>query len=95
MPVIALATQKDVEEKMISNIKEVKAREARVIGIVQTGDTEVQKTVDSIITIPASDSFVVPIISAIPLQLLAYYTAIVKGNDVDKPRNLAKSVTVE
>ncbi|MCI1750842.1 MAG: glutamine--fructose-6-phosphate transaminase (isomerizing) [Megasphaera cerevisiae] len=95
VPVIALATQQDVEEKMISNIKEVKARDAYVIGVVQEGDTEVRKTIDSVITIPRSDNFVLPIMTVIPLQLLAYYTAVVRGNDVDKPRNLAKSVTVE
>lgn len=95
VPVIALATQQDVEEKMISNIKEVKARDAYVIGVVQEGDTEVKKTIDSVITIPRSDNFVLPIMTVIPLQLLAYYTAVVRGNDVDKPRNLAKSVTVE
>jgi len=95
VPVIALATQKNVEEKMISNIKEVKARDAYVVGIVQDGDTEVQQTVDDIIAVPASDNFVVPILAIIPLQMLAYYIAVARGNDVDKPRNLAKSVTVE
>ena len=95
IPVIALATQKDVEEKMISNIKEVKARDAYVIGVVQEGDTEVGKTVDSLIQVPQSDNFVVTIMAIIPLQMLAYYIAVSRGNDVDKPRNLAKSVTVE
>ena len=95
IPVIALATQKDVEEKMISNIKEVKARDAYVIGVVQEGDTEVGKTVDSLIHVPQSDNFVVPITAIIPLRLLVYYIAVSRGNDVDKPRNLAKSVTVE
>lgn len=95
VPVIALATQRDVEEKMISNIKEVKARNARVVGVVQEDDTEVAKTVDSVIKIPKSDNFVMPIMTVIPLQLLAYYAAVARGNDVDKPRNLAKSVTVE
>lgn len=80
---------------MISNIKEVKARDAYVIGVVQEGDTEVRKTVDTLITVPASDNFVVPIMAIIPLQLLSYYIAVSRGNDVDKPRNLAKSVTVE
>lgn len=95
VPVIALATQRDVEEKMISNIKEVKARNAQVVGVVQEDDTEVAKTVDSVIKIPKSDNFVMPIMTVIPLQLLAYYAAVARGNDVDKPRNLAKSVTVE
>ena len=95
VPVIALATQLEVEEKMISNIKEVKARDAYVVGVVQEGDTEVGKTVDALLKVPASDDFVVPILAIIPLQLLAYYIAVSRGNDVDKPRNLAKSVTVE
>lgn len=95
VPVIALATQKDVEEKMISNIKEVKARDAFVVGVVQEGDTEVAKTVDDTIIIPKTDNFVVPILAVVPLQLLAYFAATLRGNDVDKPRNLAKSVTVE
>ena len=95
IPVIALATQGDVEEKMISNIKEVKARDAYVIGIAKASDREVGKTVDVVLHVPDSDNFVVPILAVIPLQLLAYYAAVIKGNDVDKPRNLAKSVTVE
>lgn len=95
IPVIALATQGDVEEKMISNIKEVKARDAYVIGIAKASDREVGKMVDVVLHVPDSDNFVVPILAVIPLQLLAYYVAVLKGNDVDKPRNLAKSVTVE
>lgn len=95
IPVIALATQGDVEEKMISNIKEVKARDAYVIGIAKASDREVGKTVDVVLHVPDSDNFVVPILAVIPLQLLAYYVAVLKENDVDKPRNLAKSVTVE
>lgn len=95
VPVIALATQLEVKGKMISNIKEVKARDAFVVGIAQDGDTEVVQTVDTLIKVPASDDFVVSILAIVPLQLLAYYIAVSRGNDVDKPRNLAKSVTVE
>jgi glucosamine--fructose-6-phosphate aminotransferase (isomerizing) len=95
VPVISLTTQKNVEEKMISNIKEVKARDAYVIDVAEVGDKEVVQTVDDVIYVPASDNFVVPIMAIIPLQLLAYYIAVGRGNDVDKPRNLAKSVTVE
>jgi len=95
VPVIALATQKDVYEKMLSNIKEVKARDAVVIGIGLKGDNEIEKYVDHTIYIPATDKFLTPILSVIPLQLLAYYAAATRGCDVDKPRNLAKSVTVE
>ena len=95
VPVIALATQRNVYEKTLSNIKEVKARDAVVIGIAAEGDRELQKYVDHVMHIPASDAFIMPILSVVPLQLLAYYAAITRGCDVDKPRNLAKSVTVE
>ena len=95
VPVIALATQRNVYEKTLSNIKEVKARDAVVIGIAAAGDTELEKYVDHVMHVPASDEFIMPILSVIPLQLLAYYAAITRGCDVDKPRNLAKSVTVE
>ena len=95
VPVIALATQQSVYEKTLSNIKEVKARDAVVIGIAAEGDTELEKYVDHVMYVPASDEFIMPILSVIPLQLLAYYAAITRGCDVDKPRNLAKSVTVE
>lgn len=95
VPVIALATQRNVYEKTLSNIKEVKARDAVVIGIAAEGDTELKKYVDHVMHVPATDEFIMPILSVIPLQLLAYYAAITRGCDVDKPRNLAKSVTVE
>jgi glucosamine--fructose-6-phosphate aminotransferase (isomerizing) len=95
VPVIALATQHDVYEKTLSNIKEVKARDAVVIGIAQQGDDQIKKYVDHAIFIPQADKFLAPILAVIPLQLLAYYAAETRGCDVDKPRNLAKSVTVE
>ncbi|MDR7867737.1 MAG: glutamine--fructose-6-phosphate transaminase (isomerizing) [Sporomusaceae bacterium] len=95
VPVIALATQYDVYEKMLSNIKEVKARDAVVIGVAMQGDEQIGKYVDHAITIPATDKYLAPILTVIPLQLLAYYAAVTRGADVDKPRNLAKSVTVE
>ena len=95
VPVIALATQEDVYDKMISNIREVKAREAVVIGIGMKGDEELSKHVDHTIYVPRANKFIAPILAVIPLQLLAYYAAITRGADVDKPRNLAKSVTVE
>jgi glucosamine--fructose-6-phosphate aminotransferase (isomerizing) len=95
VPVIALATQHDVYEKMLSNIKEVKARDAVVIGLAMQGDDEIQKYVDHTIFIPATEKYLTPILTVIPLQLLAYYAAVTRGADVDKPRNLAKSVTVE
>ncbi|KGM95823.1 glutamine--fructose-6-phosphate aminotransferase [Clostridium novyi A str. 4552] len=93
--VIGLATQEYLFEKMLSNIKEVKTRGAKVIAIAMEGHDIIEKTVDSAIYIPRVMPIVAPILSVIPLQLLSYYVSIEKGCDVDKPRNLAKSVTVE
>ncbi|MDU2577583.1 MAG: glutamine--fructose-6-phosphate transaminase (isomerizing) [Veillonella sp.] len=87
VPVIALATQEDVYDKMISNIREVKAREAVVIGIGMKGDEELSKHVDHTIYVPRANKFIAPILAVVPLQLLAYYAAITRGADVDKPRN--------
>lgn len=95
VPVIALATQKSVYEKTLSNIKEVKARDAVVIGIAAEGDEELAKYVDHVIYVPETDELLIPLLTVVPLQLLAYFAAITRGCDVDKPRNLAKSVTVE
>ncbi len=95
VPVIALATQKSVYEKTLSNIKEVKARDAVVIGIATESDEKLEKYVDHVMKVPETDELVIPILTVVPLQLLAYYAAITRGCDVDKPRNLAKSVTVE
>lgn len=95
VPVIALATQTDLYEKTLSNIKELKARDAFVLGLTWAGDEELKKSVDEVIYLPRTSPVVAPIVAVIPLQLLAYYAAVVRGNDVDKPRNLAKSVTVE
>ena len=95
VPVIALATQMDVYEKTLSNIKEVKARDAVVIGLAMEGDDQIKKYVDHTIFIPATEKYLAPILAVLPLQLLAYYAAVTRGCDVDKPRNLAKSVTVE
>ena len=95
VPVIALATQKSVYDKTLSNIKEVKARDAIVIGIAAAGDTELEKYLDHVIFVPETDELLIPLLTVVPLQLLAYYAAITRGCDVDKPRNLAKSVTVE
>ena len=95
IPVIALATQHELFEKTVSNIKEVKARGANVLGIAVEGETELQKSVDSTFIIPKTLDVLTPALSVIPLQLLSYYASLARGNDVDKPRNLAKSVTVE
>ncbi len=95
IPVIALVTQSGLVEKTISNIKEVKARGAHVLAIAPEGVTDLADAVDQILTIPRTLDILTPAVSVIPLQLLAYYAALARGNDVDKPRNLAKSVTVE
>ena len=94
-PVIAIATQSHVASKMYSNIQEVRARGAEVIGIGYDNDSELGKYATDTVRIPRVDEFIAPILSVIPMQLLAYFTGIKRGNDVDKPRNLAKSVTVE
>jgi glucosamine--fructose-6-phosphate aminotransferase (isomerizing) len=95
IPVIALATQEELFEKTVSNIKEVKARGAYVLGISAEGEHELIKSVDQHFAIPKTLGLLTPALSVIPLQLLAYYASLARGNDVDKPRNLAKSVTVE
>jgi glucosamine--fructose-6-phosphate aminotransferase (isomerizing) len=95
IPVIALATQEDLFEKTVSNIKEVKARGAHVLGLCSEGNEELAKSVEQVFTIPRTIALLTPALSVVPLQLLAYYASLARGNDVDKPRNLAKSVTVE
>ncbi|MGV8146716.1 MAG: glutamine--fructose-6-phosphate transaminase (isomerizing) [Alkaliphilus sp.] len=93
--VIAVATQEHLYEKMLSNIKEVKARGAYVIAIAKENQKEIEKTADKVLYVPQTMDELTPILSVIPLQLLAYYIAVARGCDVDKPKNLAKSVTVE
>lgn len=95
VPVVALATQEHLLEKTISNITEVKARGAEVIGIAVEGNDEIKKHADTVIYVPGVHPLVQPIVTALPLQLIAYHAAVVRGCDVDQPRNLAKSVTVE
>ena len=95
VPAIVLATQEDVYEKTVSNIQEVKARDAVVIAIALEGDDRIPKYADHVIFIPRAEKYLTPLLSVLPLQLLAYYAALTRGCDVDKPRNLAKSVTVE
>jgi glucosamine--fructose-6-phosphate aminotransferase (isomerizing) len=102
MPVVAIATREQGNEaselgyeKMLSNIKEVKAREGVVIAVVSPGDRDARETADHVIEVPAAPELLVPILEVIPLQLLAYHIAVRRGCDVDQPRNLAKSVTVE
>ncbi|MDD3043464.1 MAG: glutamine--fructose-6-phosphate transaminase (isomerizing) [Methanosarcinaceae archaeon] len=94
-PVVAIATKGQTYEKILSNIKEVKARDATVIAVADTDDTEIEKYVDVVLRVPSADELLSPILSCVVLQLLAYYTALALGRSIDKPRNLAKSVTVE
>ena len=95
MPVVVIATRNGLYEKVLSNIQEIKARKGRVIAIVTKGDTVISKIADTCIELPETMECLDPLITTVPLQLLAYHIAVCKGMDVDQPRNLAKSVTVE
>jgi glucosamine--fructose-6-phosphate aminotransferase (isomerizing) len=95
MPVVVIATKGASYEKVVSNIQEVKARKGVVIAVVTEGDEQVKEMADHIIEIPETDDILVPFISVVPLQLLSYHIAVLRGCNVDQPRNLAKSVTVE
>ena len=95
MPVVVIATHNAMYEKVLSNIQEIKARKARVIALITEGDETVRKIADEVIELPKTLECLEPIIATIPLQLLAYHIAVCKGKNVDQPRNLAKSVTVE
>jgi glucosamine--fructose-6-phosphate aminotransferase (isomerizing) len=94
-PVVAVITQQAVYEKTISAIQEVKARGGAVIAVAYDDDTEIGKHVDTVMRIPRADDLLGPVTAAVPLQLLAYHVARLRGHDIDQPRNLAKSVTVE
>jgi glucosamine--fructose-6-phosphate aminotransferase (isomerizing) len=95
LPVVFVATKDSYHQKIISNMQEIKARKGKVIAVISDGDEQSTMLADDVIVIPEADEIVAPMLSAIPLQLLAYYIGVEKGYDVDKPRNLAKSVTVE
>lgn len=95
MPVVVIATHNAMYEKVLSNIQEIKARHGRVIALVTKGDNTISKIADSVIELPETIECLEPLISTIPLQLMAYHIAVCKGKNVDQPRNLAKSVTVE
>lgn len=95
MPVVFLATNMSAYEKIVSNIQEVKARKGKVIAIVNKGDTQIKAMADHVIEVPEVDEIISPLVTIVPLQLLAYHIAIMRGCNVDQPRNLAKSVTVE
>jgi glucosamine--fructose-6-phosphate aminotransferase (isomerizing) len=95
MPVVVIATSKGHYQKIVSNIQEVKSRDAKIISVVTTGDKDVKVLSDNVIEIPEITESLLPILASVPLQLLAYHIAVLRGCDVDQPRNLAKSVTVE
>lgn len=95
MPVVFLATNQSAYEKIVSNVQEVKARKGRIIAVVHKGDTQIRELADHVIEVPETEEILSPLISIVPLQLLAYHIAILRGCNVDQPRNLAKSVTVE
>ena len=95
MPVVVIATKDSSYEKIVSNIQEVRARKGKVIAIVTEGDTLIPEMADMVIEVPEVHEALVPLVSVIPLQLLSYHIAVMRGCNVDQPRNLAKSVTVE
>jgi glucosamine--fructose-6-phosphate aminotransferase (isomerizing) len=94
-PVFALVTQRAVYEKTLSNIQEVRARGAEVIAVAYDDDDEIAKFAETVLRIPTVDDMLAPVLSILPLQLFAYHMAALRGHDIDQPRNLAKSVTVE
>jgi glucosamine--fructose-6-phosphate aminotransferase (isomerizing) len=94
-PTVAICPSDSVYDKIVSNIEEIKARKGKVIAIATEGNEKIEELVDDVIFIPKTLEILTPILSVIPLQLFAYYVGVLRGCDVDKPRNLAKSVTVE
>ncbi len=95
LPVVFVATKDSYHEKVVSNMQEIKARKGKVISVITEGDAHSTELSDDVMIVPAADEILAPMLSVVPLQLLAYYIGVAKGLDVDKPRNLAKSVTVE
>jgi glutamine---fructose-6-phosphate transaminase (isomerizing) len=94
-PLVAVATRSPVYEKLISNVMEGRARDAKVIAVATEGDPQIERFADDVCWIPETHDALTPVLAVIPLQLFAYHTAVARGTDVDQPRNLAKSVTVE
>ena len=95
MPVFVIATEGASYEKVVSNIQEINARKGRLIAVVTEGDESIISLTNDLIQVPETDEIIAPILNVIPLQLLSYYIGVSRGLDVDRPRNLAKSVTVE
>jgi glucosamine--fructose-6-phosphate aminotransferase (isomerizing) len=94
-PLVAVATRSRIYDKLISNVMEGRARDARVIAVATEGDEGIRDLADDVVWVPATHEALSPVLAVIPLQLFAYHTAVARGTDVDQPRNLAKSVTVE
>ena len=95
MPVVVIATHNAMYEKVLSNIQEIKARKGKIVALVTEGDETVSRIADEVIELPKTIEYLEPLLATIPLQLMAYHIAVCKGKNVDQPRNLAKSVTVE
>ena len=95
MPVVVLIPRDEVYDKTLSNLKEVESRGGRIIAVTDAPDKELGRIAESMIEVPATSTSLMPLVLTIPMQLLAYYVAVERGTDVDQPRNLAKSVTVE
>jgi glucosamine--fructose-6-phosphate aminotransferase (isomerizing) len=95
LPVVALTPRDATYERMVANVEEVKARGGRIIAVCHRGDTEMAGRADHVLEVPAAVDLLAPLVTVVPLQLLAYQMAVLRGCDVDQPRNLAKSVTVE
>jgi glucosamine--fructose-6-phosphate aminotransferase (isomerizing) len=95
VPTVVLAAQAEIRDKMLGNINEIRARSGRIIAVAQEGDAEIAGLAEETIFLPRTLDPLVPILAVIPLQMFAYFVAVARGCDVDKPRNLAKSVTVE
>jgi glucosamine--fructose-6-phosphate aminotransferase (isomerizing) len=95
MPVVFIATRDVIYDKVVSNIEEVRARHGKIICVANQGDERIKDYADHVIYVPETMQALMPLLSVIPLQLLAYHIAVMRGCDVDQPRNLAKSVTVE
>ena len=95
LPVVFIATKDSYHEKIVSNMQEIKARKGKIISIITQGDEMIPPFSDDVFAIPPADELIAPILSVVPLQLLSYYVGTLKGINVDMPRNLAKSVTVE
>jgi len=95
LPTVSLCTQDSVYEKQFSNMEEIKARKGKILAIANQGDDRVKSLSDDVIYVPLVNELLAPIVNLVPLQLFAYYISVLRGLDVDQPRNLAKSVTVE